>query len=42
MYLLADLLSPARYERKGHDLADPGLFLDMPACGYHMFEISAS
>jgi hypothetical protein len=36
---LADLLSEARYQRQGDDLVGPGLYLDMPAWGYHVFEL---
>jgi len=38
-YTLRDLLSPARYEWNGDDLLKGGLFLDMPAWGYHVFEM---
>jgi hypothetical protein len=37
--LLRDLLSAARYERAGTELNDRGLFLNMPAWGYHLFEV---
>jgi hypothetical protein len=37
--LLKDLMSPARYERNGEDLANHGLYLDMPEWGYHIFEV---
>jgi glycosidase len=37
--VLRDLLSPALYERDGQDLAERGLYLDMPAWGYHLFEV---
>jgi hypothetical protein len=39
---LADLLSPARYERDGTDLAARGLFLDLPAWGHHAFEVTCA
>ena len=39
--VLRDLLGPARYERDGGDLAGRGLYLDMPAWGYHVFEVRA-
>jgi hypothetical protein len=39
-FLLRDLLGPARYERDGSELARHGLYLDMPAWGYHVFEMS--
>jgi len=34
-----DLLSDARYERDGNDLLAHGLYLEMPADGYHLFRI---
>jgi len=37
--VLQDLMSPARYERNGDELASPGLYLDMPEWGYNMFEL---
>lgn len=36
---LRDLLSEASYDRHSQELADPGLFLDLPAWGYHVFEL---
>ncbi len=38
-FLLRDVLSPARYERNGDELAQRGLYLDMPAWGYHVFDM---
>ena len=38
---LIDLMSDARYERDGSELAARGLYLDMPAWGYHVFQLSA-
>ena len=39
--LLHDLLDPATtYERSGDELAERGLYLDMPAWGYHVFDIT--
>jgi len=35
-------LSEAVYERDGQDLLSRGLFLDLPAWGYHVFEVSES
>jgi hypothetical protein len=32
-----DLMSDARYERDGDDIASRGLFLDLPPWGYHVF-----
>ena len=37
--VLQDLLSDARYERDGDELAGRGLYLDMPAWGHHAFEL---
>ena len=37
---LRDRLSDAAYERDGADLAARGLYLDLPAWGYHAFEVS--
>jgi hypothetical protein len=39
-FLLRDLTGPCRYERNGDDLARRGLFLDMPAWGYHVFDLA--
>ena len=38
-WCLSDRLGPAKYERKGADLAARGLYLNMPAWGYHVFEV---
>ena len=37
---LKDLTGPACYERDGNNLHSQGLYLDMPAWGYHVFEMS--
>jgi hypothetical protein len=37
---LADLMGSARYERDGTDIASRGLYLDLPAWGYHVFELT--
>ncbi len=37
---LQDLTGPAVYDREGGDLARQGLYLDMPAWGYHVFAVS--
>jgi hypothetical protein len=37
MWYLRDLLGDAIYLRKGDDLLGQGLYLDMPAYGYHFF-----
>ena len=34
---LRDLLSEARYDREGDGLLQPGLYLDMPEYGRHVF-----
>lgn len=34
-----DLTGPAEYDRDGDDLARRGLYLDLPAWGYHVFEL---
>jgi hypothetical protein len=39
--VLADTLSEARYERCGRELLDRGLYLDMPAWGFHVFDCRA-
>jgi hypothetical protein len=41
-FLLRDLLNPARYERDGTELADRGLYLDVPEWHYHVFELAAA
>jgi glycosidase len=38
--VLDDLLGEVRYERDGNELHDLGLYLDMPAYGYHLFEVN--
>jgi hypothetical protein len=38
--VLRDRFSEARYERKGDDLADRGLYLDIPEWQYHLFEVT--
>jgi hypothetical protein len=37
---LRDQASPAVYDRSGDDLLARGLYLDVPAWGYHLFEVS--
>lgn len=37
----SDLMSAATYDRDGRDLAARGLYLDMPAWGYHIFGVSS-
>ena len=36
---LRDMMSEAVYERSGTELLSTGLFLDMPAWGYHVFDV---
>jgi glycosidase len=36
-----DLMSDALYDRGGGDLAASGLYLDLPAWGYHVFDITS-
>jgi hypothetical protein len=36
---LNDLLSPAEYTREGDELRSKGLYLDLPAWGYNVFEL---
>jgi hypothetical protein len=37
-----DLMGDAVYDRVGSDVASQGLYLDLPAWGYHVFEITNS
>ena len=39
---LSDLLGPSRYVRHGDDLLGRGLYLDLPAWGFHLFSIGAA
>jgi len=36
--LLEDVLSETRYERSGRELSTRGLYLDLPAWSYHVFD----
>jgi hypothetical protein len=38
---LKDMLGAASYERDGADVVFQGLYLDLPAWGYHVFELTA-
>jgi hypothetical protein len=38
---LVDLMSDARYDRDGNDLSARGLFVDLPAWGYNVFEVGS-
>jgi hypothetical protein len=40
VWRLQDMMGPAMYDRAGGDLARQGLYLDMPAWGYHVFAVS--
>ncbi len=37
---LRDLMGPASYDRDGNNLVSGGLYLDLPAWSYHVFEVS--
>ena len=37
----SDLMSPAVYDRDGNELISRGLFLNLPAWGYHVFEVES-
>lgn len=39
-WLLCDALSDAQYLRDGDGLLSPGLYLDVPAYGHHLFEMT--
>lgn len=39
IWRLHDCLSDAVYDRDGADLVARGLFLDLPAWGYHVFDL---
>ena len=41
-YQLQDLMSSASYERQGNELLSSGLYLDLPAWGYHVFDVKVS
>jgi glycosidase len=41
-FTLVDRMSAARFERDGDGLVSNGLYLDMPAWGYHVFELRPS
>jgi hypothetical protein len=36
-----DLTGPATYDRDGSELVSRGLYLDLPAWGFHVFEVTA-
>ncbi len=37
----SDLMSPVVYDRDGYQLSSQGLYLDLPAWGYHVFEVGS-
>ena len=37
-----DMMGPASFDRDGNELVSRGLYLDLPAWGYHVFEMTAS
>jgi len=37
---LRDLMGPAVYDRPGDEVRIQGLYLDLPAWGYHVFELT--
>jgi hypothetical protein len=39
-FVLHDLMNRAQYEREGSEMALRGLYVDLPAWGYHVFEMS--
>ncbi|HET9941761.1 MAG TPA: alpha-amylase, partial [Terriglobia bacterium] len=39
---LVDRMGPARYIRSGDELSSRGLYLDLPAWGYHVFEVKVA
>jgi len=38
---LTDQMGPAQYDRQGDDILSRGLYLDLPAWGCHVFDLSA-
>jgi hypothetical protein len=38
---LRDVMSPASYDRQGDEILSQGLYLDLPAWGYHVFKLTA-
>jgi len=39
-FKLHDLMGPAEYQRSGDEMRSPGLYLDLPAWGYNVFELT--
>jgi Alpha amylase, catalytic domain len=39
---LRDLMGPAVYDRNGDEIQSRGLYLDLPAWGYHIFELTTA
>ena len=42
VWQLKDVMGEATYRREASDLASRGLYLDLPAWGYHVFELTAT
>jgi len=40
VWRLRDMTGPSVYDREGGDLTRQGLYLDLPAWGYHVFDVS--
>ncbi len=40
-FRLQDMMSDIHYDRSGEDMYSKGLYLDMPAWGYHVFSLSS-
>jgi hypothetical protein len=40
MVRLQNLMGPASYDRDGSELTSPGLYVEMPPWGYHVFEVT--
>jgi len=38
-FVLSDLMNRTEYEREGDELALRGLYVDLPAWGFHVFEM---
>ena len=41
VWRIVDVMGDAVYSRDGAELGDRGLYLDVPAWGYHVFEVAA-
>jgi hypothetical protein len=40
MVRLKDVMGPASYDRDGSELLSRGLYLDVPAWAYHVFDVT--